>query len=86
VPAVVHRKKAHYDSWYTRGFCSVWQVSNWKEGGINYGTTSDIYGRGEFYVSFNVGVGDLILQDDYVNFYIRCDKNGKYSAHFVKRH
>jgi hypothetical protein len=27
--------KAYYiDSWYTRGFCSVWQVSNWKEGGL----------------------------------------------------
>lgn len=81
-------KAHHIDSWYSRGFCSVWKVSNWEEGGYDYtsGLRSDIYGRGDFYVEFDIGVGSLILQDDYANLYIKCDQNGKYQGLFSVIH
>ncbi|MCD4846338.1 MAG: hypothetical protein K8R25_17820 [Methanosarcinales archaeon] len=35
----------HVDSWYTKGFLSIWQVSNFEEGGYNHndGTYSEFY-------------------------------------------
>ncbi|MDK2832967.1 MAG: hypothetical protein PWR29_728 [Methanolobus sp.] len=73
--------KAYYmDSWYTKGYLSIWQVSNWEEGGYDYASAavSEIYGRGNFHYGFEYqGVG-LVIQDKYVTVKSICDKNGNY--------
>jgi len=75
--------KNHYiDSWYKRGFCSVWQVSQWEEGGTDQGTTAQIYGRGEFYVTINIGVGEVVVQDTYNRIWLTCDKKGKWAGYY----
>jgi hypothetical protein len=73
-------KAYYYDSWYDRGFASIWQVSNWEEGGYDYasGTLSEIYGRGNFHWGFEYqGIG-LVIQDKYITVKSTCDKNGNY--------
>ncbi len=73
----------HIDSWYTRGTLSVWQVSNWEEGGYNYagGTSAEFYGRGNFHYGIEYqGIG-LVLEDKYVNLYVLGDKDGNYDTY-----
>lgn len=74
--------KAHYmDSWYKKGYPAFWRVENWEEGGQDYGTSSQIYGRG--YFQFGVYVeSELVIREFYDNLYIKCDKYGKYKAYF----
>ncbi len=78
------RVEAHYiDSWYTRGTLSVWQVSNWEEGGYNYadGTSAQFYGRGNFHYGFEYQEVGIVVEDVYVNLYVVGDKNGNYNAY-----
>ncbi|WP_292379724.1 hypothetical protein [Methanosarcina sp. UBA289] len=75
-PATV---KAYYiDSWYTRGTASIWQVSNWKEGGYNYANTpkSEIYGKGNFHWGFEYNGVGVIIQDKYITVKSTCDQFG----------
>jgi hypothetical protein len=76
----------HMDSWYTRGTLSVWQVSNWEEGKYDHssGTYSEFYGRGNFYFGFEIDGGNLILQDEYINLYVKCDEGGDYEKEMTK--
>lgn len=82
-PAIV---ETHYtDAWYTLGTPSVFQVSNWKEGGINYLNThtGEIYGSGHFHWGIEVqGVG-LVLYDKYIKVYSTCDQFGNVHRKYV---
>nr|WP_321420136.1 hypothetical protein [uncultured Methanomethylovorans sp.] len=75
-PAIV---ETHYtDAWYSLGTPSIFQVSNWKEGGINYLNThtGEIYGSGHFHWGIEIqGVG-LVLYDKYIKVYSTCDQFG----------
>lgn len=74
---------AHYiDSWYVRASATYWQVSNWEEGASNYGTLSDIYGRGNFNWGMFINGYGVAIHEYYDNLYIRCDKNGSYKSYF----
>ncbi|HJH29864.1 MAG TPA: hypothetical protein C5S51_09275 [Methanosarcinaceae archaeon] len=75
----------HVDSWYTKGFLSVWQVSNFEEGGYNNGagTYSEFYGRGNFHYGIEIdGIG-IVLTDKYINLYVSGDKDGGYEGHIT---
>ncbi|AKB74091.1 hypothetical protein MSLAZ_0830 [Methanosarcina lacustris Z-7289] len=74
----------HYDSWYSRGFASIWQVSDWEEGGYDYsiGTLSEVYGRGYFHYGIEIeGIG-LVIQDLNVEVKTTCDEDGNYASYW----
>ncbi|MGD9775349.1 MAG: hypothetical protein AB7U72_00340 [Methanosarcina sp.] len=74
----------HYDSWYDRGFASIWQVSDWEEGGYDYasGTLSEVYGRGYFHYGIEIeGIG-LVIQDLNVEVKTVCDEDGDYMSYW----
>ncbi|WP_226568837.1 hypothetical protein [Bacillus stratosphericus] len=73
------------DAWYTKGFLSIWQVSNWKKGtykkGKNY---AEVYGRGNFHFGLEIKGYGLVVQDQYIKVYLTANKKGtvwkKYSV------
>ena len=75
----------HVDSWYTKGFLSVWQVSNFEEGGYNNdaGTYSEFYGRGNFHFGIEIDGRGIVITDKYLNLYVSCDKDGEYEYHIT---
>jgi hypothetical protein len=68
------------DAWYVRYYPEVWQVSNWEKGVINYGTRSDVYGRGYFQYGILVNGIGLIVREHHDNLYIKCNQYGSYSG------
>jgi len=75
----------HIDSWYTKGTLSIWQVSNFEEGGYNNdaGTYSEFYGRGNFHYGIEIdGIG-IVITDKYMNLYVSGDKDGGYETHIT---
>ena len=82
-PATV---ETHFtDAWYSLGSPTVFQVTNWKEGGINYLNThtGEIYGSGQFHWGFEVqGVG-LVLYNKYIKVYSTCDQFGNIHRQYI---
>lgn len=75
-------KAHHVDSWYKRIYAPWWKVENWEEGGKDYGTSAQIYGRGYFQFGLYTNGNGVTIREFYDNLYIKCDKNGKYKAYF----
>ncbi|OTQ88053.1 hypothetical protein BG30_02005 [Bacillus subtilis subsp. subtilis] len=65
------------DAWYTRGFLSIWQVSNWQKSTYkkesNY---AEVYGRGNFHFGLEINGYGLVVQDQYIKVYLTGNKKG----------
>lgn len=68
-----------FDYWYTRGFLSIWQVSNWRGWKEASGTSYTARASGNFHMGLEIkGVG-LVIDDVYIRVTLACDKNGNLS-------
>lgn len=65
------------DAWYTKGFLSIWQVSNWQKSTYKKGSNyAEVYGRGNFHFGLEVNGYGLIVQDQYIKVYLTGNKKG----------
>ena len=63
------------DAYYERGFLSLWQVSNWSKG-IGVNGDAYCYARGNFSWGFEYNGNGLVIQDQYLDLRLTCNKNG----------
>lgn len=65
------------DAWYTRGFLSIWQVSNWQKSTYKKGSNyAEVYGRGNFHFGLEINGYGLVVQDQYIKVYLTGNKKG----------
>lgn len=65
------------DAWYTKGFLSIWQVSNWQKSTYKKGSNyAEVYGRGNFHFGLEVNGYGLVVQDQYIKVYLTGNKKG----------
>ena len=76
--------KSGFDYYYTKGFLSIWQVSNWKGWKESSGTSYKAYCAGNFHFGLEYEGNGLVIQDFYCKNTLTCSKNGtisKYATH-----
>ncbi|KXJ35251.1 hypothetical protein AX282_05880 [Bacillus spizizenii] len=65
------------DAWYTKGFLSIWQVSNWQKSTYKKGSNyAEVYGRGNFHFGLEINGYGLVVQDQYIKVYLTGNKKG----------
>lgn len=76
--------KSGFDYYYTKGFLSIWQVSNWKGWKEKSGASYKAYCAGNFHFGLEYEGNGLVIQDFYCKNTLICSKNGaisKYTSH-----
>ncbi len=69
--------KSGFDYYYTKGFLSIWQVSNWKGWKEASGTSYKAYCSGNFHFGLEYEGNGLVIQDFYCKNTLTCSKDGK---------
>lgn len=73
--------KSGFDYYYTKGFLSIWQVSNWKGWREKSGTSYKAYCAGNFHFGLEYEGNGLVIQDFYCKNTLTCSKDGKISKY-----
>ena len=71
--------KSDFDYYYSKGFLSIWQVSNWSGGHEASGTSYQAKCSGNFHYGLEYEGNGLVVQDIYCRNTITCSKNGNIS-------
>ena len=69
--------KSGFDYYYTKGFLSIWQVSNWKGWKEASGSSYKAYCSGNFHFGLEYEGNGLVIQDFYCKNTLTCSKDGK---------
>lgn len=73
-----------FDAYYTRGFLSIWQVSNWASGKEAVGSSYSAFAKGNFHFGLEVdGIG-IVIQDFYIKHTVTCSKDGAITRNYVQ--
>lgn len=73
-----------FDAYYTRGFLSIWQVSNWVSGKEAVGYSYSAYAKGNFHFGLEVNGVGIVIQDFYIKHTVTCTKDGVISRSYVQ--
>ena len=73
-----------FDAYYTRGFLSIWQVSNWVSGKETVGYSYSAYAKGNFHFGLEVNGVGIVIQDFYIKHTVTCSKDGVISRSYVQ--
>ncbi len=73
--------KSGFDYYYTKGFLSIWQVSNWKGWKEASGSSYKAYCSGNFHFGLEYEGNGLVIQDFYCKNTLTCSKNGTISKY-----
>ncbi|MGF0055263.1 hypothetical protein ACQRB4_04585 [Peptoniphilaceae bacterium SGI.097] len=69
--------KSDFDYYYTKGFLSIWQVSNWKGSREASGSSYKAKCSGNFHYGLEYEGNGLVIQDIYCRNTITCSKDGR---------